>query len=127
MNARQLTVLYCTVERSIGLESWERPWSGAPITERELFGGAQGKEVLGAFDGVLKAAEELLEVFAALDEVDVGGVDDQEVAGGVAEEEVLVGVGYLCDVVGRDLGFVAGSFFRDARAEDLGLGLQIDD
>src|SRR5580700_3878347 len=127
MNARQLTVLYCTVERSIGLESWERPWSGAPITERELFGGAQGKEVLGAFDGVLKAAEELLEVFAALDEVDVGGVDDQEIGGGVAEEEVFVGVGDFLDVSGGDLGFVARGFFGDAGAKDFGLGLEIDD
>ena len=67
---------------------------------RELFGGAEGKEVLRAFDGVLEAAEELLEISAAFDEVDVGGVDDQEIASGVAKEEVLVGVGYLCDVFG---------------------------
>jgi hypothetical protein len=32
-----------------------------------------------AFDGVPEAAEELLEVFAAFDEIDVGGLDDQEV------------------------------------------------
>jgi len=42
--------------------------------------------------GVLEAAEELLEVFAALDENRCsGGVDDQEVRGGVAEEEMFVG------------------------------------
>jgi hypothetical protein len=45
--------------------------------DRELlFGGAEGQEVLRAFDGILKAAEELLEVGAALDEIDVRGVDD---------------------------------------------------
>src|SRR5215472_13526619 len=32
--------------------------------------GAEGEEVLGALDGILKAAEELLQVVAALDEVD---------------------------------------------------------
>jgi len=82
---------------------------------------------LGAFDGVLKAAEELLEVFAALDEIDVGGVDDQEVGGGVAEEEMFVGAGDFLDVFGGDVGFVAGGFFGDAGAEDFGLGLEIDD
>jgi hypothetical protein len=39
-----------------------------------LFGGAEGQEVLRAFDGFLQAAKELLEVFAAFDEVDVGGI-----------------------------------------------------
>ena len=88
-----------------------------------LVGGAQGEEVLGAFDGILEAAEELLEVFAAIDEVDVGGVDDQEIRGGVTEEKVFVGAGDFFHVFGRDSGFFAGSFFRDARAEDFGFGL----
>jgi len=50
---------------------------------------------LGAFDGLLEALEQELEVVAALDEVDVGGVDDQEVGSGVAEEEMFVGAGRL--------------------------------
>jgi len=99
----------------------------APTRERKLFGGAEGEKVLGAFDGVLEAAEELLEVFATLDEIDVGGVDDQEVGGGVAEEEMFVGGGDFFDVFGRNLGFVAGGFFGDAGAEDFGLGLKVDD
>jgi len=82
---------------------------------------------LGAFDGLLEAAQEELEVLAALDEVDVGGVYDQEVGGGVAEEEMFVGAGDLLDVFGGDVGFVAGGFFGDAGAEDFGLGLKIDD
>src|SRR6266404_3878174 len=89
--------------------------------------GAEGEEILGAFDGILEAAEELLEVFAALDEIDVGGVDDEEVGGGVAEEEMFVGAGDFLDVFGGDVGFVAGRFLGDARAEDFGLGLEIDD
>src|SRR5580704_2460024 len=98
-----------------------RPYNG-----RQLFEGAEGEEVLRAFYGFLQAAEELLEVFAALDEVDIGGVDDQEVGGRVAEEEVFVGVGYLFDVFGGDLGFVAGGFLGDAGTQDFGLGLEID-
>ncbi|SRR6266581_5995138 len=39
------------------------------------FAGAEGEEVLGALDGVLEAAKQKLEVFAALDEVDLRGVD----------------------------------------------------
>src|SRR5712692_6354793 len=105
-------------------ERW-RP-KGTPLRKPHLFG-AEGEEVLGAFDGILEAAEELLEVFAALDEVDVGGVDDQEVGGGVAEEEMFVSAGDFLDVFGGDVGFVAGGFFGDAGAEDFGLGLEIDD
>jgi hypothetical protein len=82
---------------------------------------------LGAFDGLLETFEEELEVLAALDEVDVGGVDDQEVGSGVMEEEMFVGAGDFLDVFGGNVGFVAGSFLGDARAEDFGLGLEIDD
>jgi len=92
-----------------------------------LLGGAEGEEVLGAFDGFLEAAEELLEVFAALDEVDVGGVDDEKVGGFVAEEEMFVGARDFFDVVGGDVGFAVGGFFGDACAKGFGLGLQIDD
>jgi len=92
-----------------------------------LFGGGKGKEVLGAFYWFLEAAEELLKVLAALDEIDVGGVDDEEVGRGVAEEEVFVSRSDFFDVFGGDLGFVAGGFFGDAGAEDFRLGLEIDD
>src|SRR5258707_7063967 len=95
--------------------------------ERKLVGGGEGEEILGAFDGFLEAVEEELEVVAALDEVDVGRVDDEEVGGGVAEKEMFVGAGEFLDVFGGDVGFVAGGFFGDAGAEDFGLSLEIDD
>ena len=98
-----------------------------PYGKRELFGGAQGEEVLGAFDGILEAAEELLEVFATLDEIDVGGVDDEEVGSGVAKEKMFVSRGDFFDVFRGDLGFIAGGFFGDAGAQDFRLGLEIDD
>src|SRR6266436_5812114 len=89
--------------------------------------GAEGEEVLGAFDGFLEAAKEELEVVAALDEVNVRSVDDQEVGGGVAEEKVFISAGDFLDVFGGDLGLVARSFLGDAGAEDFGLGLEVDD
>ncbi len=97
------------------------------IRSRRLLGGAEGKEILGAFDGFLEAAEELLEVFAAFDEVDVGSVDDKEIGSFVAEEEVFVGAGDFFDVVGRDVRFAVSRFFGDACAKSFGLGLEIDD
>ena len=81
---------------------------------------------MGAFDGLLEALEEKLEVFAALDEVDVGSVDDQEVGGRVAKEEMFVGARDFLDVFRGDVGFVGGSFLGDARAEYFGLGLEVD-
>ena len=68
-----------------------------------------------------------MQIFAALDEVDVGGVDDQEVGGGVTEEEMFVGASDFLDVLEGDLGFFPGGFFGDAGAENLGLGLEVDD
>jgi hypothetical protein len=82
---------------------------------------------LGAFYGFLEALEEELEVLAALDEVDVGGVDDEEVGGGIAKKEMFVGAGDFLDVFGGDVGLVAGGFFGDAGAEDFGLGLEVND
>src|SRR5216683_5476541 len=97
-----------------------------PANAEFLFGCAEGEEVLGAFDGFLEAAQEKLEVFAALDEVNVRRVDHEEVRGRVAEEEMFVGARDFLDVFEGDASFVAGSFLGDAGAEDFGLGLEID-
>ena len=72
-------------------------------------------------DDFFEAAEKLLEVGAALDEVDVGRVDDEQVALGVVKEEVLVSAGDLFDVFERDLRFVFRGFFRDTGAQDFRL------
>jgi hypothetical protein len=82
---------------------------------------------LGAFYGFLEAAKEKLEVVAALDEVNFGRVDHEEVLSGVAEKEMFVGAGDFFDVLRRDVRLVAGGFFGDAGAEDFGLGLEIND
>jgi len=81
--------------------------------------------VLSAFDGLLKAAAELLEVGVAVHEIDLGGVDDEEVGGGVAEEKVFVGADNFFEVVERDVRFGGIGLFGDAAAEDVGAGLEI--
>jgi hypothetical protein len=82
---------------------------------------------LRAFDGVLKAAQELLQVGAAFHEIDVGGVDHQQIRRGVVKEEMLVSAGDLFNIFESDLGFIARGFFGDARPEYFGFGLEIDD
>ena len=65
-----------------------------------LVGGSEGEEVLSAFHGILEAAEQLLQIFVAFDEIDFGSVDDQKIGAFVAEEKVLVGTGDFFDVLG---------------------------
>src|SRR5713101_8047811 len=62
-----------------------------PANAEFLLRGAEREEVLGAFDRLLEAVQENLKVFAALDEVNVRGVDHKEVRGRVAKEEMFVG------------------------------------
>src|ERR1700740_1297625 len=95
--------------------------------KKPSLGGAEGEEILGAFYGVLEAAEELLQVGAAFHEVDFGGVYYEEVGGGVAEEEMFVGAGDFLDVLEGDLGLLAGGFLGDARAQHFRLSLEVDD
>src|SRR4249920_216558 len=65
-----------------------------------LIRATERQEVLRAFDRFLQATKELLQIFAALDEIDFGGVDDQQVGAGIAEEKVFVGAGDFFDVFG---------------------------
>ena len=87
---------------------------------------AQGQEVLGAFDGFADPAEENLEVFAALDEIELGGVDDEQVAGGVVEEEMFVGFDDLFHVLVADGALVGDVLAAETLAEDIERGLQVD-
>src|SRR6266699_2512714 len=98
-----------------------------PANAEFLFRGTEGEEVLGSFDRLLEAVQEKLKVFAALDEVNVRRVDDQEVRGRVAEEEMFVGARDFLDVFEGDASFFARSLLGDAGTEDFGLGLEIDD
>jgi hypothetical protein len=92
-----------------------------------LLRSAEGEEVLRAFDGILEAAQELLQIVAALDEINLRRVNHQEVGGGVTEEEMFVGARHFLNVFEGDLRLITSSFLGDARAQDFGLGLQVDD
>jgi hypothetical protein len=82
---------------------------------------------LSALNGLLKAAEKLLEIVIALNKIDFRSVDHQEIGGGVTEEKMFVGAGDFLNVFERDAVFLARGFFCDARAEDFRTGLEVDD
>jgi hypothetical protein len=88
---------------------------------------AQGEEVLGAFDGLADAAEEELEILAVLDEIDLGGVDDEQVAGGVVKEKMFVGFDDLFHVLVADGTLVGNILTAEPLAEDIDRSLEVDD
>src|ERR1700691_3648049 len=59
---------------------------------------SRGKEVLLALDGLGEALEQQLQIPTAIHEVDLRGVNHQQVTGGVVEEKVFVGLRYLFEV-----------------------------
>src|SRR5438094_6786231 len=83
----------------------------------KLLRAAERQEILRALDRILQAAQELLEIGAALDEVDLRSVDHQQVGSGVAEEKMFVGSRDFLDVLEGDVRLVARCFFGDARAQ----------
>ena len=68
------------------------------------------QEVLRALDWFAQAAEKLLEIGVAFDEIDFRGVDDQLIRGRVTEEEMIVGPDNFFEVGARDLFFRRGFF-----------------
>ena len=74
-----------------------------------------------AFDGFLKAAKKLLQIIAALHEIDFGGIDDQQVGCGITEEEVFVSASDFFDVFGGNLFFFVGFFLGDSARSTSGL------
>ena len=101
-----------------------QPWSAA-IRGCRLAG--RGQEVLRTLDGFADPAEQELEVFAALDEVELGGVDDQKITGGVVEEEMFVGLDDLFHVLVTDGAFVGGVLAAETLAQDIERSLKVDD
>src|SRR5260370_27139046 len=87
---------------------------------------SEGKEILCPFDGVLEAAEELLEIGVAIDEVNVRSIDDQQIGSRVAEEKVFVGAHDRFEIFGGNLGFFASALLGDAFPQNFRLGLEID-
>src|SRR5690348_13813710 len=87
---------------------------------------SQGQEVLRAVDGFAEALEEGLEIAVVVDEVDVAGVDDEQIAGAVVEEVVLVRGDDLFDVFVADGALARDAFAPEALLQDVGRGLEVD-
>ena len=78
---------------------------------------AEGQEILRSVDRLREAFEKELEIAVVVNEVDIAGVDDEQIAGGVVEEEVLVGGGHLFDVFLADSALAGDAFAADALLE----------
>ena len=76
------------------------PEKPVPDQPGELVGAPEGQEILRTFDWFLKAAKELLQIFVALDEIDFGRINNEEIGAFIAEKEMLIGAGYLFNVFG---------------------------
>ena len=81
---------------------------------------AEGQEVLRSVDRFSEAFEEELEIAVVVNEVDIAGVDDEQIAGGVVEEEVFVGGGHLLDVFLADGALAGDAFAADTLLEGFG-------
>lgn len=60
---------------------------------------SQWQEILGTPDRLAYAAEKLLQIGVALNEVNVIGIDHQQVGRGVMKKEVLIGLDHFFNVV----------------------------
>ena len=54
--------------------------------------GFERQVILGAFDRLLEAMEQIIQVFISLHEVDFRGIDHQQVSGAIVKEEVVEGL-----------------------------------
>src|SRR5208282_581955 len=88
---------------------------------------AQRQEILRALDRGGDFFQQLLQVFVAVDEVDLGGVHNQQVGLRVVKEKVFVGLYDLHQVILAD-GLLAGRvLFLQPLLQHFRRGLQIDD
>ena len=88
---------------------------------------AQGQKILRAFDGGGDFFQQFLQVFVAVDEIDLIGVDDEQVGLRVVEEKVFVGFDHFHQVILTDGFLVRRVLFLEALFQYLRRGLQIDD
>src|SRR6185437_8151374 len=87
----------------------------------------QRQEVLCAFDGLRDLTQQLLQIFVAFNEIDLGGINDQQVRRRVMKEKVLVSLDHLFQILFADRLFGGGILFLQALLEHFRSRLQIDD
>src|SRR5215831_11001977 len=73
-----------------------------PLFNLRLLTLTQRKEVLRAFDRLTQSPKEFLQVLAAFNEVNFGGVHDEQVGRRVAKEEMLIRTCDCLEVFGRN-------------------------
>ena len=86
----------------------------------------RGKKILRSLHRLAQAAQELLQILVALDEIDLRGVHDEQIRSRVAEKEMLVRVGDRFEIFRRYLLLRGIAFFRYALSQHLRLGVQIN-
>src|SRR5260370_41179437 len=83
----------------------------------DRFLSAQRQEVLRAFDRLSHLAQQFLQVFVAVDEIDIGRINDQQVRRRVMKKEVFVGLNHFFQrFVAADLLIVNTSDIEIGRA-----------
>src|ERR1700722_9605319 len=88
---------------------------------------AERQKVLRALDRRGDFFQQLLQVFVTVDEVDLGGVYDQEIRLRIVKEKVFVGLHHLHQVILADGLFSGRVLFLQPFLQHLRRGLQIDD
>jgi hypothetical protein len=88
---------------------------------------AQRQEILRALDRGGDFFQQFLQVFVAVDEVDLGSVHDQQVGLRVVKEKVFVGLHHFHQVILADGLFAGRVLFLQPLLQHFRRGLQIDD
>src|SRR5450755_4692915 len=87
---------------------------------------AQGQEVLGAANGLTHPSQQRLQILTVFDEVDLRGVDDQQIRRSVVKKEMLVRLEDFFEVVIVDCILAWRVLFLETLLQHFGRGLQVD-
>ena len=82
---------------------------------------------MGAFDRGGDFAQQLLQVFVAVDEINFRSIDDQQVRRRVVKEEMFVGLDHFFQVLVIDRFLIGGILLSKALFQNFGRGLQVND
>src|ERR1700761_5622084 len=128
---------WCGMTRSIAqrvslkgglvMKSWSRSGRTSPLRVGRVLVRSQRQEVLRAADRLAHTPPQRLQIFAALDEIDLRSVHDQQIRRRVVEEEMFIGFHYFFQIVVADRLLTRRALFFQTLLQDLWRGLQVDD
>src|SRR5450631_2150586 len=87
---------------------------------------AQWQEILGPADRLADPSQQRLQILTVFDEVDLRGVDDQQVRRSVVKKEMLVRLDDFFEVVIVDCILAWRVLFLETLLQHFGRGLQVD-